>query len=338
MARKAKAQTVVEEPTTENGAAQATAEMRVDTEVKAEGTTARLFPERFQQQEAPATQETTKVEEADDNTEPAKVPEEVKETAPSEIDLDEFLAKSGLDLSKVKIKTKVDGKEELLPIDEVRKSYQIRKHLESEAQKLGLKRKEWAAEQMKNFETATKPNGTPSGTEKATQKPELNNEDDLLNEIVERLAQRIDPKIKAIEDVTAPIMYERNRDAVDKSLKAMGYEDFREYIPKIETFIASLDNPSAVQFYDTPEGVKGLYFQMKLEESRSQQSAAKDPGMAKPKPPVVRIPSGSGPSSASVGDDDVARFNSLRAKAQKTKSISDITAVVAQMRKMKGWE
>lgn len=338
MARKAKAPVTVEEPTANNGAVE-TAGESVAQEVKAEGTTARLFPERFQQEpETVSTQETPKEEKMDEQQPTAKATEEATETAPAEIDLDEFLAKNGLDLSKVKIKTKVDGKEELIPIEEVKKNYQIKKHLDSEAQKLGLRRKEWAAEQMKNFETAAKPDGTPNGTVKADSRPELNTEDDLLNEVVERLARRIDPKLKAIEDVTAPIMYERNRDAVDKSLKAMGYDDFREYIPKIETFITSLEDPSAVQFYDTPEGVKGLYFQMKLEEARTQQKAAQETGMAKPKPPVVRIPSGSGPSSSNQGDDEIARFNSLRAKAQKTKSNSDITALVAQMRRMKGWD
>lgn len=297
------------------------------------GTTARLFPERFE--EAPKSEPTP--EPVQEKTEEAPATSETvsESSAKDEINLEDFLAKSGIDLSKVRIKTKVDGKEELLPLDDVRNSYQIRKHLEDAAKELGIQRRKLSEDQKNNFEKAKEAVRTPQGTEQAKPNADLNEDEQGLLALAQQVAQLLDPKFKALEEAAAPAIYEQNRNLVDKSLKEIGYDDFMSYIPKIEAHIAKTQDPEMVRFYDTIEGAKSLYFQMKLDEMKeASKKTAETPGLAKPKPPVIRIPIPSGAPASSGADDAKAELRSLLQKAQKTGMLTDSTAVFKKWREM----
>lgn len=121
-----------------------------------------------------------------------------------------------------------------------------------------------------------------------------------------RIAQ-LEQQIAMLQQSLGPVMYQNNRQRLASELKADGFDDFLEYIPKIEQAVASVEDDNLFNYYNTPEGAKALYFQMKAKELK--QSVQKQPDAPKPpvaikrqSPPVVRVGSGD-QSSNGVTDD-----------------------------------
>lgn len=121
-----------------------------------------------------------------------------------------------------------------------------------------------------------------------------------------RIAQ-LEQQIAMLQQSLGPVMYQNNRQRLANELKADGFDDFLEYIPKIEQTVASVEDDNLFNYYNTPEGAKALYFQMKakeLKQSVQRQPEAPKPPVAikRPSPPVVRVGSGNQVSNG-VTDD-----------------------------------
>lgn len=278
----------------------------------------RLFPEQISAPEpqqpdanpAPQPQEPEPVQ-PEQQPEQPKEPEAKPESAPEpvaqeqgDVYLEDLLQKMNIDPAKVKTRTKVDGIEGEASILEVKKNYQLEQHLTKRGQKIGEQRRE--LEQMRN-----------EIMRQAQPKP-VNAEDPSLNADPNyaALKQELD-QIKSILPAIQPVIYQNARQQLANELKEQGFPDFMEYIDKIDARVAAEADDNKWNYYNTKEGAKQLYFQMKLEEQMNgQKKAAAQPVQPTPtpvptkKPPVVKIDGGSQPSGANV-DDYNARYTEL---------------------------
>lgn len=260
---------------------------------------------------------------------PVEEPEKTEQTPPLQQE-DEFL-----DLDKLaskKVKAKIDGKEESVTLKDLRDQYQIRKHLDWAADKVGEERRKLAEERRQLQELRQRmnpsepvqpvqpggidPNGAynvPRGTQ-----PE---EQQALYAKVNFLEQRLNEVMEG----TRPVLYESNRQRVSNELKSMGFNDFFDYIPKMESFLVNLQDPQMMTYYDTPIGAKALYFQLKaqeLNESRIKTPAATvpvapaaiQPAPVANRPPITKLEGGSQPSSG-TNDDSALQYRQSFRKA-----------------------
>src|SRR3990170_419871 len=120
---------------------------------------------------------------------------------------------------------------------------------------------------------------------------------------IERLSKEL-KTVKEYNEATiselAPIRYERNLSAIDAEMKTEGLIDFREKIPEIEKIILAMP-PEQSTAYDTAEGFKSVYKNLKLQEliKKPQASTTVNPDV-RPKPKIVPIESSSSPSGGAV--------------------------------------
>lgn len=123
----------------------------------------------------------------------------------------------------------------------------------------------------------------------------------------------LEREIQSLKQSLSPVVYQNNRQRLADELKSQGFDDFLEYIPKIEQYVATVEDDSLFNYYNTPEGAKAVYFQMKARELK--ESAARKPEQPKPpvaiqkaKPPVMKVGSGDHASSG-LTDDWKTRYN-----------------------------
>lgn len=296
---------------------------------------AALFPEQISEPE-PKQPEPQKPQEEPQPQEPEpKAPEQEPakepETNPAQqidanetVYLEDLLQKLGVDPSKVKTKTKIDGVEGEASILDVKKSYQLEQHLTRRGQKIGEERRQ--LEQMRN-----------QLMQQAQPKPAI---DDSVSSdpVYAALKQELD-QVKSILPALQPVLYQNARQQLANELKEQGFPDFMEYIDKIDARVASEADDYKWRYYNTPEGAKQLYFQMKLEEQRNgtQQKAVTpqqpkiEPVKTQAKPPIVRIDGGSQPSNGVV-DDWNTRYGELMKEWKQTKN----RAVLQEILSMQG--
>jgi len=171
-------------------------------------------------------------------------------------------------MSGRKIRQKIDGKEVITTVEELKKysdQDQIKKHLAEQADRVGQERRKLAEErqqwnQQRNQQQQSLPQKTNEDMISASQQMQSQQDPyfqriQFLEAQVQQLAQGIQPSI-----------YESNRQRVSNELKAQGFNDFNEYLPKMESVVVGLKDPNLVSFYDTPEGSKALYFQLKAQD------------------------------------------------------------------------
>lgn len=128
---------------------------------------------------------------------------------------------------------------------------------------------------------------------------------------IDRIAM-LEREIQTLQSSISPVVYQNNRQRLAFELRDMGFDDFLDYIPKIEQHVASVEDDNLFNYYNTPEGAKALYFQLKakeLKESATKIPAAPKPPVAiqRPKPPVVRV-GGGDQASAGLTDDWKTRY------------------------------
>ncbi|MBL0320666.1 MAG: hypothetical protein IPP74_15435 [Alphaproteobacteria bacterium] len=128
-----------------------------------------------------------------------------------------------------------------------------------------------------------------------------------------RIAQ-LEQQINNLQQSLGPVVYQNNRQRLANELKADGFDDFLEYIPKIEQAVATVEDDNLFNYYNTPEGAKALYFKMKAQELKSsvqRQNETPRPPVAikRPSPPVVRVGSGDQVSNG-VNDDWNTKYKS----------------------------
>lgn len=242
--------------------------------------------------------------------EPEATPQPVSQEQ-GDIYLEDLLQKMNIDPTKVKTRTKVDGVEGEASILDVKKNYQLEQHLTKRGQKIGEQRRE--LEQLRN-----------ELMRQSQQKP-ANAEDLSLNADPNyaALKQELD-QLKSILPAIQPVIYQNARQQLANELKDQGFPDFMEYIDKIDARVAAEADDNKWNYYNTKEGAKQLYFQMKLEEQMNgQKKAAAQPVQPTPapvpakKPPVVKIDGGSQPSGGNV-DDYKTRYSELMSAFKST--------------------
>jgi len=216
--------------------------------VKSNGTTAALFGQQPDFQPEPAQVETKPAV----SEEKEEITEQPETSQPEEFYIEEILEKQGIPLEKIKSRIKVDGKEEVVSFEEFKKRVQLKEHLDRAGQELGRQRREFL--EMRK------------GEEKRTPISQVPEKSDLAHEsassysdpILAELKREID-ELKAERAGLNPLIYDVNRQKVAKELKAEGFEDFLEYIPKMEVELSKVSDPALQAFYDTDEGAKVFF-------------------------------------------------------------------------------
>lgn len=239
-------------------------------------TTERLFgsPEQQleEQNEKPLSQEPLKSEPLPQNPEEAEQPKFKESNSPkpeeSTPEADDFI--DWEKMSGKKIRQKIDGKEVITTVDELKKysdQDQIKKHLADaasnvgeERRKLAEERRQWSEQRSKPTQYEAPPNQAYGGQQSTVSNLPIQNDPvfqriQFLEQQVQQLAQGVQPSI-----------YQSNRQRVSDELKAQGFNDFNEYLPKMESVVVGIKDPNLVSFYDTPEGSKALYFQLKAQD------------------------------------------------------------------------
>jgi hypothetical protein len=138
----------------------------------------------------------------------------------------------------------------------------------------------------------------------------------------------------------AEVQQKGNRSRLSKELEAEGFTDFEDYYQRMSDYVAQkfleTNDPRVIEHYNKNEVAKSLYFQLKardLAESKNTKAAAQTNTTERPKPPIIKV--GSGTSSvSSENDDKQVQYKELFSKARKSKNEDDILKVM----QMSKWE
>jgi len=210
-----------------------------------------------------------------------------------------------------KIRQKIDGKEVIVTAEEL-KGYsdqdQIKKHLAEAANKVGEERRR-LAEERKQIQELRQQRQEPiqNGIE-AVPQTEFYQRPNMDDNPVLRRIQFLESQVQQLAQGTQPVIYETNRQRVANELKAQGFNDFMEYLPKMEMHMVTIQDPQLAGFYDTPQGAKSLYFQLKAQDMlKTPQAKQVAPDVSRrtqtnPIPPATQIDGGAQPSG-SFNDD-----------------------------------
>lgn len=270
-----------------------------------------LFPDFFAKpEETEDIKEEPKEEPKVQEEEVKEVNEEVKEkvkevTQEAEksntFDIEEFFKTN----SSAKKRVKIDGVEEEVTLEELLRNYQTGKHLGKVGQKIGEERRR-IREEIQRLEALKKPNDQVDTYD--DNDPKVKNLESQIMSMTEYL-RRLEPMV-----------YENNQKILANQLKEEGFDDFLTYIPKIQTYIAGLEDEKLIAYYDTPEGAKSLYFRMKAQEAVSAPKQRKE----EPKP-IIKIDAGS--STPAPREDLRAEYKKAwedwKTKRQMGKTASD---------------
>lgn len=280
------------------------------------GTTSALFGEESISQPAAPVEQPAVPEEKKEIVQQSGKTQDQPQT--EELYLEDILAKQGVPLDKVKSRIKVDGKEEVVSFEEFRKRVQLKEHLDRAGQELGRQRREFL--EMRK--------GTEKERPQISQVPERSdleqqNVPSYSDPTIEELKREIE-SLKAYTAGLNPVIFNINRQKVSNDLKAEGFEDFLDYIPTMEVELSKVTDPALQAFYDTEEGSKVFYKQLKAKEfldasKKKSEEPQKSAPMERPRPPVQRIDGGNQPSSMNANDDWNAKYNELLTKWKRTK-------------------
>lgn len=298
---------------------------------------AALFPEQFSEPEpkqpepqkpqeepqpTPAPQPEPEKPAQEPEQEPEKPAEQPQPESNESVYLEDLLQKLGVDPSKVKTRTKIDGVEGEASILEVKKNYQLERHLTQRGQKIGEERRQ--LEQIRN-ELLRK--AQPQNA------PVPNQEDSNEDPSIRALRQEVE-ELRSILPAIQPVLYQSARQKLADELKDQGFPDFMDYIGKIDARVAAESDDNKWRYYNTPEGAKQLFFQMKLEEQRNGTQAKAvpnkptiEPVKQEHRPPVVKIDGGNQPSKGNV-DDWNTRYGELMTQWKKTKDRSILQEIL----------
>lgn len=312
----------------------------------AESTSTRLFPDLLPP--APAAEPEDQPT-ADPSPEPAApAPEKPAEDTPAApepavepdqvADLDELLTKLKIDPAKVKIRTKVLGEESEISLAELKKGYQTDQALTTRGQKIGEERKKLEElRQQLLYQARFGPDATGRGAPApAPGFPDPETDGAVSNDPeVKRLRQEVQ-NLQSMIPALQPVIHQSARQKVADELKEVGFDDFLAYIPKIDARVAQVESENLWRYYNTPEGAKSLYFQIKAEELKERTLAPQPPVPAprtpieRPKPPIIKINGGSGPG-AGVVDDWQAKYQEAWNRWKQSGKKEDLD-VVLQMK------
>lgn len=274
-------------------------------------TSMRLFPEEFT--DNPAEPEVAEKPAENVETHVAKTEEEV-------ISLDVLKGK--------KVKVKIDGEERIVNAEDVWKGYQTDQHLTKKGQTLGEERRKLLDERRQLEELKS----SLLAKQQEVKKPvpeEVEAWKDTIDPFISPVNQRVEQLeqvLSQMREVVRPVQYENNLKQLDSTFKKDGFDDFRDYVPRIEEAIYKM--PEGQQrSYDSWEGYRALYMEMKLKDMKSQTSVSARPVSSDERPiPPVAVESG---SSAKSPVDVDAQYNKAFERATKSGRTEDWMEVVA---------
>lgn len=299
-------------------AKEAAATLQEMPEIEEPGVTAVLFPEFMEEDEK---KESLSLE---DKAEEKTVPEEpeTKETKPlaeevlTEKPAPEVDFLSVEDYGDKMVKLKVDGEEIEVSFADMQRRYQTDKALTQRGQKLAAERKAFEEQTVKT--PAEVPIDIKSEEEEYLDpetKQFVTKETDVLKKEIATLKDTLDQ----MSQVTGPMQYQTDLGEINNKMKEQGFDDFMEYIPKIENvvFTASPEEQATLHTYD---GYIKLYQQFKLQDMKALLNKPKDPEVLKADeratPKVVPIESASGRPTGT--DDSNAAIEVAMEKAKLT--------------------
>lgn len=238
--------------------------------------------------------------------------------APDDTFLEDLLSKSNIPMEKVKVRLKVDGVEQVMSYEEAKKRVQLQEHLNLAGQKLGEDRRAIAEERRKLQEEQRAVSNLGVPRQPAAPTPGEPTPEDLANPLVRALYDEV-IMLKGRVQGLDPVVFDANRQRVANELKAQGFSDFMDYIPKIEAHIAKLQDPRAIEYYDSDIGSKALYHELKSRDLMEQMARANRPpapAPAAPVPPaaspanapIITIDGGNPPAQATVVDNYDAQY------------------------------
>lgn len=285
-----------------------------------EGTTERLFGEEPIPEGVKEPEAVVEGQKAPTPTEPVTDP---TETAPQYLNLE--------DLSGQKVKTKVDGVDGEVTIEELLKSYQTNETISQRGQELGTQRQALAEESKKFEELKAKVEAMATGSQVVQpQTSQLPADFDMLDESTKNilLAQQnthsqemaqLNATLQSLSAGLQPTMVQQEYRVIDNLLKAENaelYTDFMDKVGIVESEIIKLP-PEQQAEYGTRVGYMSIYKGIKARELQAQNP--NNP----PEPALIpRIEGGIG--SPTGLDGDVSKKADLRKKAMDASALKDI--------------
>jgi hypothetical protein len=309
--------------TKKNTSPNAEVEPSAETEV-AEGTTDRLFGEEPIPEGVP---EPKAVVEGQKATAPEPVAGPT-ETAPQYLDLK--------DLSGQKVKTKVDGVDGEVTIEELLKSYQTNETISQRGQELGTQRQALAGERKELDELKAKVEGMVNQGQVAqtVQASQLPADFDMLDEATKNIllaqqethSNQMAEVTRTMQSLTAslqPLQVEQEFKAIDGILKTEKnpngesiYTDFMGRIGEVESAIMALPVERQAE-YSTRLGYMNIYKDIKAREWQGANSGTP--------PEAALIPRIEGGAGAPTGlDGDASKLATLRKKAMDASALKDV--------------
>lgn len=248
-------------------------------------TSSRLFPDTYDEKKNSAEV----VEEKTGQEEIFPTREDVQEPAAQPAQQDDIFEFDSL--KGKKFKAVIGGQEQVVPVEELVKGYQTDQYLSQKANKLYEERKALAEERQQLEQLRSRQ------TQDPYQEPERYQDEAVV--AMERRLARMEQSIGQIAQGTQQAVYESNQKRLSEELKREGFEDFNEYLPKMKDYVSNLKEDRMVMFYDTPEGGKALYHQLKNKELMERMKALEAGNAPQPvrRPPIVRIDAGSSQGS-----------------------------------------
>jgi len=301
-------------------------------EVAAKSTTETLFSDYYE--EAKPAEESKSDQKAEETTAKAEetIPAKTEEAdQPQMIDMDSF----GDNL----VKTKVSGVESDVKMKDLVRSYQTDSYLTQKGQRLAQQEKQ-LAEKAKKLEAKSVVESKPAEEEISEESKWVRSE--IQPELAKRDQQIADlqKQLEGIQRSTQDVAYESMLTRADKSIKSKKtgedgspvFDDFKDYVPKIESFIASLpEDQQSMMLNDM--GYISVYNEMKMSDlvtgkNNTSKKQVKPNAEVRPKPNLKKIPvveSGSG-TSTGAGDEN-ASYEKAFEKATKSGRTEDWMSV-----------
>ena len=192
----------------------------------------------------------------------------------------------------------INGQKREIKFKDLVRISQTDQAITQKAQKLAEERRQFLAERQE--QTRQKP----------VQSEPANNQFKTQNEL-DRIAQ-LEMAIAQLSQGLAPVVHQNARQRLANELKNEGFDDFMDYIPKIEQIVSTVEDDNLFNYYNTPEGAKSLYYQLKAKELKSSAiqpalQTKKEVVLERQKPPIVKLESGRSASSG-INDDWNAEY------------------------------
>lgn len=257
--------------------------------VVTEGTTSILFPELKGESEAPPVSEKEDKEAIPVETEPV-----VKSEAEAKY----------LDDLSYKVKTKINGEESEVTLEELRRGYQTAQHLTKEGQRLADERRRIEADRAE-LAKLKNPDDYSYNPYSEVEKSEE-----------QKRIERIEKEFEMMAPMLGKIKYQEDLKILDVKMKQEGLDDFEKFVPAIESYI--LNQPIERQHdLRTYEEYERIYKTEKLKEFKSMAEKKKNPD-ERVKPKVMPIET----SNANTASDDDEGYDTVKRnlyeKAKKT--------------------